>query len=60
MYNLSYLPIARRDITDIVNYIAETLAAPRAALDLPEALDESISHLKNFPYPCRVYQSAKP
>ena len=60
MYNLSYLPIARRDITDIVNYIAETLAAPRAALDLLEALHESISHLKNFPYSCRVYQPAKP
>lgn len=60
MYRLSYLPIANRDITYTVNYIAETLAAPKAALDLLEALDESISRLKDFPYSCRVYQPLKP
>jgi toxin ParE1/3/4 len=60
MYRLSYLPVANRDITDIVNYIAETLAAPKAALDLLKALHESISRLKDFPYSCRVYQPVKP
>ena len=59
MYRLSYLPVANRDITDIVNYIAETLAAPQAALELLEALDESITGLKDFPYACRVYQTVK-
>ena len=59
MYRLSYLPVANRDITDIVNYIAETLAAPKAALDLLKALHESISRLKDFPYSC-VYQPVKP
>lgn len=48
MYKLSYLPVANRDIADVVNYIAETLAAPKAALDLLDALDESISRLKEY------------
>lgn len=60
MYRLSYLPVANRDIADAVNYIAETLAAPKAALDLLNALDESISRLTDFPYSCRVYQPVKP
>lgn len=60
MYRLLYLPVAKRDITDAVNYIAETFAAPKAALDLLDALDESISRLKDFPYSCRVYQPVKP
>ncbi|MEW6697991.1 MAG: type II toxin-antitoxin system RelE/ParE family toxin [Bacillota bacterium] len=60
MYRLSYLPVASRDIADTVNYIAETLCAPKAAFDLLIALDESISRLKDFPYSCRVYQPVKP
>lgn len=60
MYKLSYLPLANRDIADAVNYIAEMLAAPKAAFDLLNALDESISRLKDFPYSCRVYQPVKP
>jgi len=60
VYSLSYLPVAKRDITDIANYIAETLAAPQAALELLEALDVSITRLRDFPYSCRVYQPVKP
>ncbi len=59
MYKLSYLPLANRDIADAVNYISETLVAPKAALDLLNALDESISRLKDFPYSCRIYQTVK-
>ncbi len=60
MYKLSYLPLANRDIVDAVNYIADGLFAPKAALDLLDALDKSISRLKDFPYSCRVYQPVKP
>ena len=60
MYKLSYLPLANRDITDTVNYIADDLCAPKTALDLLDALDKSISLLKDFPYSCRVYQPVKP
>ncbi len=60
MYKLSYLPLANHDIADAVNYIADELFAPKAALDLLDALDKSISRLKDFPYSCRVYQPVKP
>ena len=60
MYRLSYLPVAKRDMEDIVNYIAERLAAPQAALELLENLDESIARLRDFPYACRVYPAVKP
>lgn len=60
IYRLSYLPIASRDIAEIVNYIAETLSTPKAAFDLLIALDESLSRLIDFPYTCRVYQPVKP
>ncbi len=60
MYSLSYLPVASRDIAEAALYIAETLSAPKAAIDLLEALDVTISRLKELPYSCRVYQPAKP
>lgn len=57
MYKLKYLPLAQRDLRDITGYIADILKAPKAAMDLIDALDNSISRLEQFPYSCRVYQS---
>lgn len=59
MFKLKYLPTALRDLRDITDYIADTLKAPEAALDLLNALDDSISRLEQFPYSCRVYQPVK-
>jgi plasmid stabilization system protein ParE len=60
MYKISYLPVAKLDIADAVNYISDKLFAPKAALDLLDALDKSISRLADFPYSCRVYQPVMP
>jgi len=60
MYSLSYLPAAKQDIADAVLYLAETISAPKAALNLLDALDIAMSRLKEFPFSCRVYQPAKP
>ena len=60
MYKLLYLPVAKNDIADAVNYISDKLFSPNAALDLLAALDKSISRLTDFPYSCRVYQPAIP
>ena len=57
MYKASYLPMSRKDIQDIAFYISDTLNAPRAALDLVDALDKSVSLLEQFPYAHRVYRS---
>lgn len=60
MYKLKYLPLAQKDLVNIMNYIAENLRAQKAAIDLIDALDSSILRLQQFPYSCRVYQSTEP
>ena len=58
-YEIRYLPLASKDLYNIVSYIADELKAPKAAMDLLNALDESISRLEQFPYSCKVYQPIK-
>ncbi|MBZ4647059.1 MAG: toxin ParE1/3/4 [Petroclostridium sp.] len=58
MYELRYLPSARKDIYEIVFYIAEHLKTPKAAMDLVDALDKSIKRLQQFLYSCKVYQTS--
>ena len=59
MYRLKYLPLALKDLRDITDYITDALKAPKAAMDLLDALDESISRLEHYPYSCKVYQPIK-
>lgn len=59
MYEIKYLPSARQDLTDIITYIADALKAPKAAMDLINVLDESISRLEQFPYSCPIYYPIK-
>jgi addiction module toxin, RelE/StbE family len=60
MYKLKYLPLARKDLQDIVNYIADNLKAPKAAMDLVDAIDSSIQRLQQFPYSCKAYLPMEP
>ena len=60
MYKVSHLPIARKDIHDITFYISDTLNAPKAALDLIDAIAKSVSLLEQFPYVHRIYKSSEP
>jgi toxin ParE1/3/4 len=55
-YEISYLPLAKKDLTDIVLYISDILKSPKAALDLLNSLEESILRLEQFPFSCKVYQ----
>ena len=41
-YELRYLPLFYEDLSDAVNYIAETLHNPKAAGDLVDAVEEAI------------------
>lgn len=59
MYKLKYLPLALEDLRDITDYIAGTLKAPKAAMDLLDTMDRSISRLIQFPFSCKVYRPAK-
>ncbi|OLN32593.1 hypothetical protein DSOL_1631 [Desulfosporosinus metallidurans] len=57
---MNYLPLAQKDLRNITSYIADYLKAPKAAMDLVDVLDSSISRLQQFPYSCKVYQAIEP
>ena len=59
-YKLSYLPVAKQDITSIVTYIAEKLDAPKAAIELLDDIEKTVEKLRDFPYMYKVYQSVGP
>lgn len=47
VHRLRYLPLALKDLRDITDYISDTLkAAPKAAMDLLDNMEESISRLE--------------
>ncbi len=56
-YKIKYLPVALKDLNDIIDYLAITLCNKKAALDFIDALNLSVSRLYSFPYSCRLYQS---
>jgi len=60
MYKIRYLPIAQKDLQDIVLYILENLKSPKAAMDFIDTLDKSILRLKQYPYSCKLYQPKEP
>lgn len=49
-YKLRYLKLALADLQDIVDYVSDELAAPDAAYQLLDKLDEAISRLETFPF----------
>lgn len=55
MYEVVYLPAARKQLLDAVLYIAAELSAPDAAENLLAAVDEQIGKLCNYPYRHSVY-----
>lgn len=46
-YNAEYLPVAQRDLSEIIEYIR--IDNPDAALKLLDQIDETISKLADFP-----------
>ncbi|MGV8168404.1 MAG: type II toxin-antitoxin system RelE/ParE family toxin [Alkaliphilus sp.] len=58
MYRLSYLPLARQDIFEIVLYVSEHLKNEKAATELVDRLDKSVARLKQFPFSCKIFQAS--
>lgn len=50
MYKLEYLPVARRDMIEIVRYISQELQNPTAADQLAMELIEAGDSIPKFPY----------
>lgn len=59
-YHVVYLPVARRDMVDIVDYISHELKNPDAAERLAVQMVEAIEGLTDFPYACPVYLPIRP
>ena len=59
-YQLTFLPVARRDMTDIVRYISRELLNPTAAGALAAQMIEAAEGLCDFPYANTIHQTIKP
>ena len=55
-YHAEYLPLARVDVKEIVEYILNILKAPIAAEHFAKNLDEKVDMLENNPYIGAVYK----
>ena len=60
MYKLEFLPIAKKDMLEIVSYIGVELQNPVAAGRLAEELITAAEELCGFPYAHQVYIPIKP
>lgn len=56
-HHISYLPIARKDLQDIIDYIAFDLEVPDAALKMLNMLETEISTLQGNPFRGAVHSS---
>lgn len=60
MYDLQYLPSARKDMVEAVRYISETLHNPTAAERLAVELIEAGDSILTFPYANPVHMPIRP
>lgn len=60
MYNVEFLPVANKDITDTLHYISHTLDNKNAANRLAESISKAIDLLGEFPYSNPVYNPIRP
>ncbi len=57
MYKIEFLPIAKKDIDDIIYYISHQLKNIPASKKLRDLFMKSIDNIAEFPYGCSVYKS---
>lgn len=60
MYKLEYLPVARRDMIEIVRYISQELQNPTAADQLAMELIEAGDSIPKFPYASPAFIPIRP
>ncbi len=60
MYDLEYLPIAKKDMVDIVRYISLDLQNPDAANHLATVLINAAENVRSFPYATPAHFPIRP
>ncbi len=56
MYKIEFLPIAKKDIDDIIYYISHTLKNITASKKIRDLFISSFDKILEFPYGCSVYK----
>lgn len=59
MYTIEYLPVAKDDLLEIVEYIGKELKNPEAVYELMDELTDVSERLESFPYEYQVYTPLK-
>lgn len=60
LYKLEFLPVARRDMIEIVQYISKKLCNPAAAYQLAGEMMEAGDSISKFPYANPAYIPIRP
>ena len=60
MHKVVYLPVAKQDIMDAVDYIAFALDAPKAASTLLDDLEKTVALVAEYPYAHELYRTNRP
>ena len=58
MYEVIYLPTARKQLEDIVDYLASELNAPDAAIDFIDEVGMAAKNLAEMPYRHPIYHTS--
>jgi plasmid stabilization system protein ParE len=58
MYEIIYLPTARKQLEDIVDYLAFEVNAPDAAIDFIDDVDAAAKSLAEMPYRHTIYHTS--
>lgn len=60
MYKLEYLPLAQKDMVEIVRYISQELKNPDAAERLAVEWIDAAERVRTFPYATPAYHPIRP
>jgi len=55
VYKIQYLPIALKDLKEIVKYITHELEAPRAAEKFLKKIDNEVLKIAKNPFRCHIF-----
>ena len=58
-FQIEYLPIARKDLQDIVDYIVIDLEVPEIAINILNTLETNILSLQENPFRGSLYKSSR-
>lgn len=56
MYKIEFLPIAKKDIDDIIYYISHNLKNRIASIELKDLFMNSLDKISEFPYGLPIYK----